>query len=78
MMRSQLRENHHDFELAIEDLTRAIDLNPANAQAYAKRAMVYARLEDWTLAIIDYTYAIHFEPTGASNYKQPGDRRSPD
>ena len=46
------------MEGAIADFTKAIELNPGNAQAYLARAGAKCSKKDWDNAITDYTMAI--------------------
>jgi tetratricopeptide (TPR) repeat protein len=47
---------------ALADCNRALDLDPAMAQAYNNRANCYAALDRWTEAISDYERAIDLNP----------------
>jgi tetratricopeptide (TPR) repeat protein len=50
--------NLKDYDLAIEDLTKSIELNNANASAYHSKGMVYYELEDYSQAVDNFTRAI--------------------
>ncbi len=50
--------NLQEFNLAIEDLTKSIELNNANASAYHSRGMVYYELEDYESAVDNFMQAI--------------------
>jgi len=52
-----------DFEGAIEDLNRAIELNPEYARAYAERGEVKCRKGDLQEAVKDLEKAIRLDPT---------------
>ena len=54
-----------DFDHAIEDHTKAIDLDPNNAYAYFNRGNVYDKKGDHDRAIADYTQAIELKPNYA-------------
>jgi tetratricopeptide (TPR) repeat protein len=51
--------NLQEYELAIEDLTKSIELNSTNASAYHSRGMVYYELKDYNLAVNDFKQAIN-------------------
>ena len=44
------------FELAIEDLSRAIETNPSEIDLYTLRARTYYQIKDYTNAVKDYLY----------------------
>ncbi|MEC7696010.1 MAG: tetratricopeptide repeat protein [Planctomycetota bacterium] len=52
----------------MQQLKRAIDLDPNNAVAFERRAAVYRMLGRNTDAITDYSRAIELEPTSAALY----------
>jgi tetratricopeptide (TPR) repeat protein len=47
-----------DYEAALADLDRAIELDPEYAEALNNRGSVYNRLEDWERAIADFDRAL--------------------
>jgi tetratricopeptide (TPR) repeat protein len=47
---------------SINDLTKAIELNPQDKEAYFNRANAYIDLEKYQEAIADYTKAIELDP----------------
>jgi len=49
-------------EGAVEDLTRAIELNPGSADAHANRAFALVRLQRLDLALADFDRAIAIDP----------------
>ena len=51
-------QNLERMELAIEDYTQAIRLNPASAMAYHDRAVCLARLKENDRALADYNRAL--------------------
>jgi tetratricopeptide (TPR) repeat protein len=55
-----------DFDGAIADYSRAIELDPRYALAWGSRGAARAKKEDWDGAIADYTRAIELDPTLAS------------
>jgi Flp pilus assembly protein TadD len=55
-----------DSDRAIEDFTKAIELNPQDAKAYVRRGNVYQVNGDSDHAIADYNKAIEINPLYAS------------
>jgi len=54
--------NKRDYDLAIADYSKAINLNPAYASAYNNRGNVYKNKLQYDRAISDYDKAIKLEP----------------
>ena len=67
-------ESHED---AIEDYTKAIEIDPNNVFAYRLRADSKCKLGDYQGAIDDYTKAIEIEPNKAYlyNYRSESKRK---
>ena len=61
-----------EVELAIEDYTEVIKLDPDFAQAYYQRGLAYAKKGEIKLAIADYTKAIEIKPDNADAYYSRG------
>jgi tetratricopeptide (TPR) repeat protein len=61
------------FEQAIADYTRAIKLNPRNAEAYLWRGRAYRQKGDYDLAVADFTESIKLDPNDYDKYKERGD-----
>jgi tetratricopeptide (TPR) repeat protein len=59
-------------ELAIENFTKAIELNPNDANAYIERARAY-KYNDFNKALNDYTKAIELNPNEADFYIKRAD-----
>lgn len=57
---------------AIEDYTKAIELNPKFAEAYYQRGRAYAKNGELDKAIADYTIAIERNPEYADAYYNRG------
>ena len=51
-----------EFENAIDDFTRAIQLKPQSADAYYNRALALQKLDEPEMSIIDYTQALKLNP----------------
>lgn len=54
------KEGQHD--MALDDLTMALELDPSYGAAYFNRGIVYAGLEQYDKAIEDYSKAIEIDP----------------
>ena len=51
-----------EYQQAIDDYTRAIELDPTNALCYSNRGEAYQRLAQFDLAIADFELALAMEP----------------
>jgi tetratricopeptide (TPR) repeat protein len=60
--RAMIYETLKDYDLAIDDLDKAINLDPKNGGRYFLRANIYRDLNKKTKALIDYTEAIKLDP----------------
>lgn len=65
-----------DYQGAIADYTKALQLNPKSAQAYNYRGNARLNLRDKQGAIDDYNQAIKLAPKSADAYNNRGDGRS--
>ena len=61
-----------DYDGAIADYTKAIELDPNDASVYYNRANSKKYLKDYDGAIADYTKAIELDPNYASAYNNRG------
>ena len=61
-----------DYEEAIEDFNRSIDVDPNYALAFNIRAMAYNQVERWGEALTDLDKAIELDPSSALYYKNRG------
>jgi lipoprotein NlpI/ABC-type multidrug transport system fused ATPase/permease subunit len=61
-----------DWQLAISELSRAIDLIPSYAEAYYGRGCAYGESGQYERAIEDYTRVIHLEPSFMPAYRDRG------
>lgn len=57
-----------NLEETIKELTKVIQSNPGNAQAYRKRGNAYSELKNYNAAIKDFTSAIEINPQFAWAY----------
>ena len=58
----------HDYDRAITDYTKAIELDRKDALAYLNRGSAYYKKQDYDRAIADYTKAIKIDPKAADAY----------
>lgn len=61
-----------EYETAIEDFTRAIEIDPEYALAYSRRGLTYYDLGEYEQAIADYTRAIELDPKDIFYYTDRG------
>ena len=64
--------NSKQYIKAIEDFTKAIELNPYRADTYFNRGLVYQGLEQYIKAINEYTKAIRLNPYDTATYNNRG------
>ena len=65
-------QSRDDYDLAIADYARAIQLNPSFAEAYNNRGTVYSLKGDYPHAIVDISKAIELNPNFADAYSNRG------
>lgn len=70
--RKQPKFRNGDMEGALEDMKKAITLNPNNPTYYAEIASVYIRLEDYDNAMVGVERALRLAPDFASGYRLKG------
>ena len=61
-----------EYDLAIKDFNRAIELNPNNFFAYNNRGNAYDKIEDFDRAIEDFNAAIKLKSDYAKAYNNRG------
>lgn len=61
-----------DYQEAIADYSKAIEIDPQDAKSYYNRGIVKAELEDYQGAIADYNKAIEINPNDADFYGNRG------
>ena len=61
-----------DYDKAIADETKAIEINPRYVLAYANRGIAYGNKGDYDKAIADETKAIEIDPRYANAYANRG------
>jgi tetratricopeptide (TPR) repeat protein len=63
-----------ELQKGVDDLTKAIALDPQNYEAYILRGLVYHEQEKSEPAIADFTKAIDLKPSSPAAYSLRGDR----
>jgi len=61
-----------DFDNAIADFTKAIEINPNHAKAYNNRGLAYGGKQEYDSAISDFNKAIEINPAYAGAYNNRG------
>ena len=61
-----------DYDRALQDYTKVIQLNPDDASAYNNRGGAYYLKEEYKPAIVDFTKAIQLKPDYAEAYNNRG------
>lgn len=61
-----------NFPRAIQDLNKAIEMNPKFAEAYRNRGSAYFHQNNLYQAILDYNVAIQLDPVCAAAYNSRG------
>ncbi len=64
--------NHGQWDKAIEDYTKGIEINPKYTAAYTYRGVAYGNLGQWDKAIADYSKAIEIDPKYTVAYYNRG------
>ena len=58
--------NLKQWDKALADFTKAIELDPKDAAAWDYRGVVYYELKQWDKAIADYTKTIELDPKNST------------
>lgn len=61
-----------DYDTAIRDFTRAIEIDPNNATTFYNRGLAYVEKKDYVAAIRDFTKAIKLNPNNAFAFNNRG------
>ncbi|MFM6690497.1 MAG: tetratricopeptide repeat-containing serine protease family protein, partial [Microcystis panniformis] len=70
--RGLLYSDLQKYDLALSDYSKAIELNPNDADAYYNRGILYRRQQKYELALDDYNQAIELNPNDADAYYNRG------
>lgn len=68
-------QNKGDYDRAIADFTRTLDLNPNDDKAFNNRGAAFMQRRDWDHAIADFTQALRLHPDYAIAHKNRGASR---
>jgi tetratricopeptide (TPR) repeat protein len=60
--RAQLRHMMQDYDGAMEDYTRAIEIRPTDFEAWYYRSLIYGLREDYEQTIVGMTRALELAP----------------
>jgi tetratricopeptide (TPR) repeat protein len=63
---------NEQYQLAIDNYTKYLRLEPDDADAYNNRGLAYKKLENYKAAIADYTSALKINSDDAGAYKNRG------
>jgi len=66
------KSNKQDYKGAIQDYSKAIELDPKLVKAYVNRGLAKANIKDYREAIQDYSKAIELDPKLAKTYESRG------
>ena len=70
--RANSYDNKGEYDRAIQDYDKAIELNPNDAEAYNNRGVAYENKEEYDRAIQDFDKAIELNPNDAEAYRNRG------
>jgi tetratricopeptide (TPR) repeat protein len=70
--RGQGYSDRGEYDKALSDYTKAIEINPRYVEAYYNRANVHGKREEFNQALSDYTKAIEINPKYAEAYYNRG------
>lgn len=69
---AQISLEAEDYETAVQDFSRAIELYAETARGYHGRAIARLQLGDYDGAIVDFSRALDFEPEDVRTYTNRG------
>jgi len=76
VQRGNAHRDNKDYDRAIANYTKAIDIDPRYARAYYNRGNTYSYKKDYDRAIADYTRAVESDPSYAWAYNDRGNAYS--
>src|SRR5437762_10255143 len=63
---------HRDYDSALRELDRTVELQPNNAQARALYAFIYRRRGEWRRSLAEFERAAELNPRDSSSYAELG------
>jgi TolB-like protein/serine/threonine protein kinase/Flp pilus assembly protein TadD len=63
---------HRDYDSALKELNRTIDLQPSNTKARFLQAVIYRRRGEWRGSLAGFQHAAELNPRDASSYAEVG------
>lgn len=69
LARAQIYRDLEDYQLALKDVNRSLELKPSNQIAYEFRAAIYGQLLDWSSSLRDINKAIEIGPQKADLFQ---------
>ncbi|MBN2172917.1 MAG: tetratricopeptide repeat protein [Bacteroidales bacterium] len=63
--RGNLRDRQQDYQSAVDDFSKAIELNPYYTMAYNNRGIIRGSVQDYKGALSDFSAAVDLEPNYA-------------
>jgi len=70
--RGENYQNQGDYEQAITEYTKAIQLDPSLSSPFYNRGIAYSRIGDYENAILDFTHVIETNPNDSEAYFERG------
>ena len=70
--RATAKYNFNDYEGAIDDFTKTINVDPNNLAAFNNRGIIKGKLQDYQNSINDHNKAIEIDPNYAGTYQNRG------
>lgn len=72
LLSGKVHRARREYDWAIEDYNKVIDMNPDNVEAYYNRGVTYHHKGDYDRAIEDYTKTIQLKPDYTNAYYNRG------
>ena len=72
LLSGEVHRSRREYDWAIEDYNKVIEMNPDNVEAYYNRGVTYHHKGDYDRAIEDYTKTIQLKPDYANAYYNRG------
>ena len=72
----EAKYDQEDYQGALADYTKSIEINPNDAFAYVRRGEIYQTLENYQSAIAEYDKALDIDPQIAGAYINRGSAKN--